>query len=343
MKWQNHIGLDIGTSSVKLVQLAEVAGSRFRVAALGEAQLPPFESQGQWDLARTKAIKDLVKVAKATGSQVALSLPESQVYTRVVEMPFIAEPELTQAIRWQAEQYIPVPLSDVTLRHQVVSLPEQGVSGSKMRVLLIAAPNQVVTNYLGLITAAGLETVLVETEILAVARSLLAAEQDAPTTILLHLGSEATTVAVLAEGTLILTQAVATGGLAITRAVASSLSLELPQAEEYKKTYGLDEKKLDGKVAAAVKPMVEVIIDEVKRVILAAQSHGTNTVVKRVILSGGTALVPGMVLHLTESLGLEVQLGNPFAGIELTTEQTTSLAGRQVIFSVAAGLALKMS
>ncbi len=342
MKFQDHIGLDIGGTSVKVTQLEEVSEDKFRLLALGRAELPKFESQGQWDVARSEVIKKLLSEAHTRSTQLAISLPESQVYTRVVEIPYLEEPELSQAISWQAEQYIPVPLTDVVLKHQVLTLPEQGVPGAKMSVLLLAAPTTLISNYTSVCSAAGLEVVAVETETLAALRSLAFGVPQFPQSLLVHIGAETTTFCVYREGVLSLTQSVGTGGMAISRAIGTELGLDAPQAEEYKRSYGLDTTKLDGKVAQAVKPVVDFILSEAKKVIVAYESHGVKTEpVRRVLLSGGGSILPGIVPYFVNVLNLEVQLGDPFYGLSLSESQKAEIVGLEPAFTVAVGLAEK--
>lgn len=342
LKFTNHIGLDIGSDLIKLVQIESDSNNKFRLTSIGQIQTPVLANQIDLNLAKAEAIKKLVKEAKVTTHQAVISLSESQVYTRVIEMPVLPEEELAQAIRWQAEQYIPVPLSDVVLKHQILSKNEQsnGPPG-KLSVLLVAAPNKLLNNFVSLLSSAGLETIAVETEILAVARALVGEDINSPTSMLVHMGSENTTLAVLSRGNLILTQAISTGGSAITRSIVATLGLEVNQAEEYKKTYGLDVTKFDGKVVAAIKPVIELLLAELKRVLAFYNVHGAADPVKRVVLSGGTALIPGLIPFLTENLGIEAQVGNPFLLVNLSDKQKLEIGDTGPIFSTAVGLALK--
>ncbi|MBI3559109.1 type IV pilus assembly protein PilM [Candidatus Gottesmanbacteria bacterium] len=330
MKFQDHLGLDIGSKTIKLVQLAEAGDGKFSLVALGQADTPA-ESKD-----RAKIISQLVKDTKATTKQVVISLSESEVFTRVIEMPQLLEPELTQAIKWQAEQYVPVPLPDVVLKHEVLSQ-----ENNKMNVLLVAAPSKILNESVSLLSSAGLETMAIETEILAVARALVGADEHSPTTLLVHLGNETTTLSALARGDLTLTQSVATGGSAIARAVAAELGLEISQAEEYKRSYGLDETKLEGKVVTAIKPIVELILAEIKRVLTFYETRGGSEPIKRVVLTGGTALLPGLVQFFTENLNLEVQVGDPFLAINLNDQQRQEVAESGPLFATAVGLAMK--
>jgi len=337
-KFHDHVGLDIGSKSIKLIQLTPSSGNKFRLAALAEANIPTGVSEQEAELAKINTIKKLFKDSHANSKQVVIGLPESQVYTRVIEMPNLAENELAQAIHWQAEQYIPVPLADVILKHQVISKTDE-----EMSVLLVAAPNLLLQNYTSIVSQAGLEAMAIETEILAVARSLASLDPSTPSTLLVHMGSEGTVLAIIAKGNLALTQSVSSGGSAITRAISSSLGLDINQAEEYKKAYGLEETQLEGKVAIAVKPLIELILTEVKRVLAFYQTQEMSDPVKRVVLSGGTALMPGLVHYFTQNLNLEAQLGNPFAQVELSGQQEKTIGENGALYTTAVGLALKLT
>jgi type IV pilus assembly protein PilM len=279
-----------------------------------------------------------------TTRQAVISLPESQVYTRVIEMPAMEEAEMSQAIRWQAEQYIPVPLADVVLKHQVLTQAGSSEGGKdKVSVLLIAAPNSILTDYTSILGHAGLETIAIETEILAVARALVGSDPYSPTTLLVHLGAETTTLSILARGDLAFTQTITSGGAAIARAVAANLGLDISQAEEYKKSYGLDESKLEGKVVTAIKPIIELVMAELKRVLAFYETRGTHEPVKRVVLSGGTALLPGLVQYFTKNLSIEVQIGNPFLAVNLSDKQRKDITENGSLYTTAIGLAQKLS
>lgn len=342
MKFQNHIGIDIGETSIKLIQLASSDG-KFRLSSIAISDSSKTENLTERDLEDVQIIKKLIQNSGAMGKLCVASLPESQVYTRVIEMPFLEEPELSSTIKWQAEQYVPVSLNDVVLKHQVLSFPEKGVPGSKMSVLLVAAPNVLVSRYMAIFSKAGLEPLAIETEIFAVARSLVASEEQSPTTLLVNFGSSSTTLAVLRRGDLSLTQSVTTGGAAMTRALVADLTLEVTQAEEYKKSYGLDQTKLEGKVQKVIKPTVELILNEVKKVIAYYETRPGSMAIKRVMLSGGTALMPGLLEFFSNNLGLEVQLGNPFVQLELNDKQRQAVFEAGPLFSAAVGLAMKLT
>ena len=182
-------------------------------------------------------IKQLIKEAQIKQKTVASALPESSVYTQVVEMPPLSDKELASAMQWEAEQYIPVPLDNVTLDFEVVYRPRDKGSAEKMKVLLVAAPNALIEKYQSIIEESGLALVSLEPTLMADFRVLLKA--NAEPQILINFGGVATEIAVIAEGYIQFTRSLGVGSLILTRAIAESLGLDINQAEEYKKTYGL--------------------------------------------------------------------------------------------------------
>lgn len=337
----NFFGLDIGSHSLKVAQV-EKTGDKYRLIALGVAPTPAggILSEAPADItALSESIKKLQAEAKITTDNVAVALPEDKVFTRVIEIPPLTESELASAINWEAEQFIPIPLSEVTLDYQIISRPEKGES-KKMEVLLIAAPKQLIEKYLKALESAGLRPVSLETEIIAIARSV--ASPDSAPTLVVDLGARATDMAIVASGQIVFTRSIGTAGEALTRAVASELKLDPAQAEEYKKAYGVDPRQLEGKVKGAIGPILEVVAKEMEKALEFYRSKHAENPVKRAVLTGGTAGLPEVVSLLAQKLGIEVQLADPFARLEKEAEILAKLPeGAAPLYAIAIGLALK--
>lgn len=340
---QSHIGLDIGPSSIKAVQLEKKQDKHF-LLNLGMEEIPRgiFNSESKEDIKKLgEILKNFIKEHKFTSRNVAAALPESLVFTRVIDMPVLSEKELASSIRWEAEQQIPLPLEEVIFDYQILSKWEKNDEAGKMTVLLVACPKKVSERHLEILRIANLEPVAIETEIIAVSRSLVENNPYSPVSMVINLGSETTDISVIKKGILSFTRSIGTGGNAIARAVATTFGLETQQAEEYKKSYGLDETKLEGRVVEAIKPVFDIIIGEIKRGLLYYQSKDSKAAVKRVVLCGGTARLPGLVVYLANKLSLEVQIGDPWFNIEKGQLGTTELMEEGPLFAAAVGLALK--
>lgn len=342
----DHFGLDIGSHSIKAVQLSGSLENPVFIAA-GQIETPHatnLPGEGEEDdktiSAIASSVKTLHKEAHFSTTKVVTALSESQVFTRVVELPALKQNEIKDAITWEAEQYVPVPMTEVRLDWQVLG---QTTNTGKIEVLLVAAPISVIDRTLKIIRAADLTPLSLETEITAVVRSLVQRIEGAPTTLVVSIGASTTDLSIVSTGRISFTRSISTGGGAIARGVAQQLNFQIDQATEYMKTYGLDPNSLEGKVMQAIKPIFDVIVNEVRRVLAYYATKHPEMPVKRVVVTGGTAKLPGLVVYLAEALGLEVQIGNPWEGISLPTKAAKKLTDESTSYAVSVGLALKQN
>lgn len=335
------IGLDIGSHTVKIIELAREKNRAILLAA-GSTPTPAkaLSSKVAADSeAVAVAIKQLLKDTGAKSRNVNIALPESQVFTRVIDVPQLSQRELASAIRWEAEQYIPLPLDQVNVDFTVLRDSKE-TKTNMMEVLLVAAPKILLERYLTILELAELTPVGVETEIIAASRALVRSVSGVKTVMIVSLGAQTTDLAILHAGVLAFTRSISAGGEALSRALAQGLEFNLSQAEEFKKTYGLEKDKLEGKIVAAAKPIMDTIVGEIKRAIAFYQEKYKDERVEPIVLSGGTARLPGMVVYIAENLGIESQLANPWVGIEKDARFAV-LDSEGPTFGVAVGLALR--
>lgn len=339
----DFFGLDIGSFSLKAVEL-EKTGDRFKLLNFGNLIAPPGVSLSESELDQKKlaeSIKQLIKEAHIRSRFVVTAFPESQVFSRVIELPKMTEEQLAKAIQYESEQYIPMPISEVRLSWQLLREKEANDS-SRIKVFLTAAPKTLVDRYLNILRGAGLEPLVFETEILSVKRSVLEG-LEAPTTLLVSIGASTTDLCIVSEGVIRFSRSIGTGGVALARSIAQELGFEMTQAEEYKKSYGLLPDQLEGKIMQIIKPVFDVIVSEIEKAILFYQTKNSLNPVRRVVLVGGSAMLPGMIVYLAENLGLEVQIGDPWVRVEASVETKKELAhpDNQAKFALAAGLAMR--
>lgn len=339
-----RVGLDIGISSIKVVSL-EKDKDQFKLISLGSiaCPLPGILSDREEDLdAVADTIKKLMIATKIGPRDVIVALPESKVFTRVIDdLPFLTNSELSSAIGYAAEEFIPMPLAEVNLNWQVLARSDGKNKDTKTIVLVVASPKNAVAKYIKVLGMAGLRPSALETEIIAVTRSLVGNNPFSPTTLIVQLGATTTDFATVSKGLIWLTRSISTGGMALTRALAQYFNFEIKQAEEYKKVYGITEDQLEGKVYEALKPVVDIVVGESKRVIQAFEAKYSQSPVKRVVLSGGGAKMPGLVVYFANSLGLEVQEADPWYLISKEKDLTSKLSQDAPSYSVAVGLALR--
>lgn len=339
-----NVGLDIGFSSIKVVSMSKDNG-QFRLNSLGaiSSPRPGIISDADADLeALAGAIKQLMAAAKIDSKEVVAALPESRIFTRVIDdLPYLKDNELSSAIRYAAEEFIPMPLADVDLNWQVLIRSDGKNKNVRTVVLVVASPKNIVSKYLKVLELAGLRLRALETEIIAVTRALVGNNPFSPSTMIIQLGTTTTDFAAVSKGLIWLTRSISTGGMALTRSLAQHFNFEINQAEEYKKVYGLMEDQLEGKVFEALKPVVDIIAGEARRVIQAFGTKYPQNQIKRVVLSGGGAKMPGLVVYLANTLGLEVQEADPWYFIVKEKSAAAKLAQDAPSYSVAVGLALR--
>lgn len=338
------VGLDIGYSSIKVVVLSK-DDKAFKLISLGSIPCPQpgMLSDADSDLeAVGNAIKSLLSATAAVGKEVVAALPESKVFTRVIDdLPYLSDNELSSAIRYAAEEFIPMPLIDVNLNWQVLARSEEKGKETKTIVLVVATPKNVVAKYIKILELAGVKPRALETEIIAVTRALVGNNPFSPSTLIVQLGATTTDFAAVSKGLIWLTRSISTGGMALTRTLAQHFNFEINQAEEYKKVYGMLEDQLEGKVYEVLKPVLDIITGESKRVIQAFEAKYPQSPIKRVVLSGGGAKMPGAVIYFANNLGLEVQEADPWYSIAKNKSIQPKLSQDGSSYSVAVGLALR--
>lgn len=330
----DFVGLDIGTSTIKGVQVKNKGLiSYHQMAAPGVSLL----SENPDDLKKlSEALSRFFAEGNFKTRDLVASVPESQVFARVITLPQMGEAEIASSVQNEAQQYVPMPLDQVAFDFEILGPSE--LEAGKVDVLLVAVPKSLTSKYLQITKNAGLNLLSLETETIAISRSIVGKTMDA--VMVASIGASTTDIAVFSGGAIRFTRSIATGGQALERALTQSFNLAPGQAAEYIRTYGLEE-KLEGKIMSAIRPVFDIIKDELKRT-QAFFSSRSQRPLERLVVVGGTANLPGVLVYLADSLGMEAARGNPWEIIAIPAnfprEQLEEIAPS---FAVAAGLALK--
>ncbi len=335
-------GLDIGVTSVKVVALHREGKGLFYDASMSY----PSPSKGmlsespvdQEEMAQT--IRKVVLDAKIEAVSANVALPDNQVFTKVVEMPVLSDKELSSAIYWEAEQYIPASLDTMTLDWKILRRQPEAQTEPKMQVLLVAAQNAVVGKYQNVLSMAGFTINAVETEILSVIRGVLLSGST-QTVFIINVGALSTSIAIVQEGIIIFTYAIPLGGIAMDRSIATDFGFTPAQAEEYRKIYGISDKNLGGKIGKAVEPVLSSILSEVKKAISFYQDkHKNDTPLTQVLLSGASASLPGIDLYFAQNTGIETVIANPWKLLGISNVPPEVMSNGPE-YAIAVGLAMK--
>lgn len=336
----NTLGFDLGSHSLKLVELA-ASGSKFHAVRMQQF-IHPFGVMIPQDHDQLQQLAGMVKKVlvenKYTVQNMRAALPESVVSTKIISTPSLSDAELASAIDWLAEQHIAIPLEELKVEYEVLYRPDKAKKGENMRVLLIGVPKTVITSYMNFFEFLEIEPLILETQVLSILRSLQ--QENMPTTLFVNIGASSTDFFIVHQGEVVFVYSFTNGGRLITRSIERGLNVETKQAEEYKVTYGTDPQFLEGKIARIIQPVLQLFVTEMQKAMqFFTNQYGTQTV-KRVVLSGGTAHMPGLIATLSAQINAECTLARPFQSLVADTKVQVP-TDREAAFTVATGLAIR--
>ena len=338
------IGLNLGKSSIRAVEL-EKRHDGIAVNNFGAYDNPrlDLDSQEKIDIEGfAKSLSSFLSEVGFSTPNVVVGLNESNVFMRIISLPNMSDHELKTSVKYEAEQYIPLPMDQVNLSYQ--KLDPDYLDKDKINVQIVAAKKDVLENYLSISKKAGLVVKAIEPETIALGRVLGDTKDQPIGTMILKIGYSGTLVEVVYGGFVRFTRAIPIGGETLTKSIQQTLGLELAQAEEYKKAYGLDQSQGDGKVYEVLKPVIDSLILEVKRANVFFSKHNSSDTINRVMITGGTALMPGLLMYMASNLDLEVQVANPVANLIVSSKlekRKNELIEQAPRYSTAIGLALR--
>ena len=328
MTKENIVGLDIGTSTIKVVQLLKTKEQFSLVkASIEELKFNAEEKD------KLSALKQLFKRAKISEKEVNISIEGPSVIIRNIQLPKMSEADLKNAIKYEAEKYIPYNVNEVIVDCQIISEAE-----NNMGVLLVAAKKDSINDKIQLVQKAGLCPWVVDIDSLALINAFnLNNEEKDKTIALLNIGSEATSVNIIRGDLLNFTRNIPVGGKRVTEVLAENFKVDLTQAEELKKNPGDKKEAVD---EICLNAMREMAI-EIKSSFDYYESQYEEGVTK-IYISGGVAINENMANFLSENMDLEVKrwsildrliLGNKSLGDKISPIRD--------YFAVATGLALR--
>jgi type IV pilus assembly protein PilM len=345
-KSKSVVGLDIGSSAVKAVEL-KAAGKGFRVAAYGEEPVPA-------DAIVDGAIIDAGAVAEAIrqvfernkafkGKDVCASLSGNAVIVKKITLPVMTESELDESIYWEAEQYIPFDIQDVNLDYQILDPGTGPESRGSMEVLLVAAKKEKIGDYTGVIAQAGRAPVIVDVDAFALqnAFDVNYGLDPAQVVVLLNAGASAININILQGEQSMFTRDISIGGNAYTEAVQKELDLPHESAEQLKKGIPVDGASFE-EAQPVLRAVSENVLLEVQKTFDFFKATASSDRIDRIMLSGGASQVDGFRDMLHERFGAPVEEFDPFRTIVWDPKKL----GRESVehastAAVAVGLALR--
>jgi type IV pilus assembly protein PilM len=340
------VGLDIGSSAVKAVEL-KPAGKGFRVAAFGSEPVPP-DSIVDGAIIDAGAVADAIrrvfehnKAFKA--KDVCASLSGNAVIVKKITLPVMTESELDESIYWEAEQYIPFDIQDVNLDYQILDPGTGPDSRGSMEVLLVAAKKEKIGDYTGVIAQAGRAAVIVDVDAFALqnAYDVNYGLEGSQIVVLLNAGASAININILQGDQSVFTRDISMGGNAYTEAVQKELDLPFESAEQLKKGIPVDGASFE-EAQPVLRAVTENVLLEIQKTFDFFKATAASEHIDRIMLSGGASRVDGFRDMLHERFNAPVEEFDPFRAIAWDAKK---LGGDAVdhasTAAVAVGLALR--
>jgi type IV pilus assembly protein PilM len=339
------VGLDIGSNSVKLVQLKERKGG-FSLSAWGQAPLPPeaiVDGALMNSSAIVDAVRQLVADQRIKTKEVAIGVRGHSVIIKKIQLPRMSQEELDESIQWEAEQYIPFDVKDVNIDTQILT---PAGDAAQMDVLLVAAKKDMINDYTSVCAEAGLTVTVVDVDAFAVQNAYEANYEPAPgeTVVLINVGAAVSNINIIANGITTFTRDITMGGNAFTEEIQKQLNISYDEAEALK-VGGQGE--TDAVVPQEVERVIQGVADqtagEIQRSLDFYAATAADNRIARVFLSGGTARIPALFKVIEARAGVPVDLLNPFKAIDIDHKRFDAAAVQNAAAAaaVAVGLALR--
>jgi type IV pilus assembly protein PilM len=336
------IALDIGSTFIKLVQL-KGSNKNYQLIKFGMVPLPPevIVEGAVMDAGRVvEAIKELLASQKVKTKEVVISVSGSSVIIKRVSVADMTDEELSESIKWEAEQYIPFSIDDVNVDFQKLGA---GAAAGQADVLLVAVKKDKINDYVNLVKEAGLEPVVMDVDAFALANMYeLNYAFEEGTTALLNIGASVMNINILKDGISIFTRDITVGGNRYTEALQRDFGLTYEDAEKVKRgeeVEGADKEQIAGVMSS----VTDDIVAETQRSFEFFRSTTGSDKVSRVLVSGGCARIGNFTTVLSERLEIPVEVVDPFKKIKIDPKrfESTLIAASSPLCAVAVGLAIR--
>lgn len=338
-----YLGIDIGSTSLKVCELEKANGkatlSTYGMAILPKQVLLAHSEDAILEIA--DGLREIIAKAGIKSRKVVAALPGDSVYITEVELPFLEASELESRIRFEAEKRFPQALNALALDWEVIEevvIPQENKKTKLQRILVTAAPRELVNRFGQVFEKAGLELQSLETEPMALVRSLIG--DDRSTMLVVDIGSTSTDMCLVDNGFPRISKSIQIGGVDITQAIAKSLRVDVMQAEQFKKDFGITLSGEGSETPEALRDIVDTFVSEIKTILEAFHERRGKTV-EKIILTGGSSRLKGLGKYIEHSLNTKVYAGNPWARVITSAQVHDSIKKIGPEFAVAIGLSMR--
>lgn len=411
-KTKSHLGIDIGTDSVKVIELQQADKPTLVTYGVAEDSIDVVRDTSAESTKKIVGVIEQIKdKARISGTSAIAALPSFAVFSSILSLPAMPKKDLAQAVKWEAKKFVPMPLEEMILdwkllksidelqhsrnangspvggsqspqsqptnetknqtNQNTISAPAPGQSGDisiteaaqqqeatlsqdgsegstqqqeipkkpsgHLRVLITAAPKNLVSRYVDIFKSAGLQLTSLETEAFAVARSLIGKQHGS--IMVVDIGSITTDIMIIEDSIPILNRSIDVGGKTLTQAIAQGLHIDPARAEQFKRDIGINQS-----AGSSIPRVVEQTMQPVLQEITYSNnlySNQTGQSIEKIILTGGSAFLPAMDLYLAQATNINTYIGDPWSQIVYPAELRPVLDEVGARLAVAIGLALR--
>ncbi len=335
------VGLDIGSSSVKLVELKE-GKTGYRLQNLAISPLPPeaiVDGALMDSVTIIDAMKDLIGQSKIKTKNVVTSVSGHSVIVKKITLPFMTESELEESIQWESERYIPFDINDVNIDFQI--LGSDAENPEVMDVILVAAKKDIINDYVSVIMEAGLNPVIIDVDAFAL-ENMLAINYElekGQTIAVANVGASFTSINIMKNNVSAFTRDIFKGGSQVTEEIQRQLHVDFDEAEKV---------KVGSKMDATSQPVIQKVLKEASESLAIEignsldffQSASTYEKITRLYLSGGGSKMKDFDIVLQQQIGIPVEVINPFKKIEFSEKNFDMEYMREIGPAMAVGVGL---
>jgi type IV pilus assembly protein PilM len=312
------VGLDIGSSGIKLIELKERGKGEYQLARLGFEPLSPEAIVDGSIMDSSLVVEAINRLNEQTGTKnpnYATSLSGHSVIIKKIQVPAVSEEELSESIRWEAEQYIPFDINDVRLDYMVLN--ENAASREALDVLLVAVKRDKVNDYVSVVSQSGKAAAIVDVDAFAVqnAYELNYGTNAAKTIALVNMGASVTNVNILARGVTVFWRDLSFAGNQFTESLQREFNLSFEQAEQLKR--GGNVERFSANDARGILDQVSTeMASEIQKTFDFYAATSSEGPVEEIVLSGGCSLTANLEQVLRERLGVPTEVMNPLRRIQ---------------------------
>jgi len=334
-KSKNLVGLDIGSSAIKLVELKDAKGGGYRLVKTGLETLSPEAIVDGAIMDASLVVDTVNRIVSSLGvrnNDFGTSLSGHSVIIRKISLPTMSAEELAESIRWEAEQYVPFDINDVNLDYVVLD----AAGGETMDVLLVAVKKDKIGDYTSVITQVGKTPALVDVDAFALQNAYEINYPIEPGRVvaLVNIGASVTNVNVLSGSNTIFWRDISFGGNQYTDAIQKQLSLGFEQAEVLKKGESSGDHSMQD-ILPILRSVSEDLAQELQKTFDFFIATTSTEKIDQIFIAGGSSRVVNLDSQLKERFGIPVEIMNPFRQIDISgsavspewlTENAPSLA-----------------